>query len=736
VSASYRIGIDVGGTFTDAVCVDGAGGVTLAKAASTPADPSIGVLDAIHSLAERLGVDGRALLAATSQIVHGTTVATNALLERRGARVGLLTTDGHRDVLEMREGLKPERYNLRMPPPVPLVPRALRLGVRERTRADGTISVPLARTSLDRAIRALERAGVDAVAICYLHGYRNPKHELATRDAVRRRLPRAYVSPSWDVLPQIKEYERVCTTVINAYVGPVLGRYLTRLASRLRAAGYRRQVLVMQSHGGVAAMAEAVRLAAGAVLSGPAGGIAGGRYAAQLLRDGNLITFDMGGTSTDIALLEDGRPRVTSDRRLGGHTLALPSIDIHTIGAGGGSLARVDAGGILHVGPESAGAEPGPACYGRGGAGATVTDANVVLGYLDPETFWGGRRRLDAAAARRAVDAIAARLGGSAVDAARGIYEVVNTAMAEGIRVVSVRRGIDPRRFALLAFGGAAGLHATAVAAMLDIGRVVVPRQAPVLSAWGMLAADLRYNVVRTQVGEIHKIGAARLRRLFAEMEREGRRRLEPAVAAAVGSGRNGGGAGGPLGSGGAFGAIPGRNGEEAGPHLDVVRSLDLRYGEQIFEIDVPLDGIPLEAEDLMDRVVERFRRRHEELYTYSAPDQEVVLVNARLAVIGRLASLPVEPVLEPREAHTRTAPPGAPASPGAAPRGREPRGTRRIYLGGWRDVPVQRWDEIAAGALIEGPAIVESEATTVLVRTEERVRVTPHGWLDVTVAR
>ena len=734
MSAVYRIGIDVGGTFTDAVCVDGTGGVTLAKAASTPADPSIGVLDAVQTLAERLGIDLRALLTAAAQIVHGTTVATNALLERRGARVGLLTTEGHRDVLEMREGLKPDRYNLRMPPPVPLVPRAQRLGVRERTRADGTVAVPLAKVSLDRAIRTLERAGVDAVAICYLHGYRNPRHELATRDAVRRRLPRAYVSPSWDVLPQIKEYERVCTTVINAYVGPVLERYLTRLASRLRAAGYRRQVLVMQSHGGVAAIAEATRLAAGAILSGPAGGIAGGRYAARLLRDGNLITFDMGGTSTDIALLEDGRPRVAGDRRVSGHTLALPSIDIHTIGAGGGSLARVDAGGILHVGPESAGAEPGPACYGRGGTGATVTDANVVLGYLDPETFWGGRRRLDAAAARRAVDAVAERLGGSTVDAARGIYEVVNTAMAEGIRVVSVRRGIDPRRFALLAFGGAAGLHATAVAAMLDIGRVVVPRRAPVLSAWGMLAADLRYNVVRTHVGEIQKVGAARLRRLFAEMEREGRRRLGPALSASVGAAGNGGA--GRLRTATAFEAMPGRNGEEAGPHLDVVRSLDLRYGEQIFEIDVPLNGIPLEAGDLIDRILERFRQRHEELYTYSAPDQEVVLVNARLGVVGRLASPPVEPVLEPRgaaQAGAGVSPNPAPHAPG--PRAPGPRGTRRIYLNGWREIPVQRWDEIEAEAVIEGPAIVESEATTVLVRSGERARVTPHGWLDVNVA-
>ena len=732
MSASYRLGIDVGGTFTDAVCVDDGGRVTQAKAASTPADPSVGVLDAVQTLAERLGIDSRALLAATSQIVHGTTVATNALLERRGARVGLLTTEGHRDVLEMREGLKPDRYNLRMPPPVPLVPRSLRLGVRERTRANGNVAVPLARTSLGRAIRALERAGVDSVAICYLHGYRNPGHELATREVVRRRLPRAYVSLSWDVLPQIKEYERVCTTVINAYVGPALDHYLTRLGSRLRAAGYRRGVLVMQSHGGVASIAEATRLAAGAILSGPAGGIAGGRYAARLLRDGNLITFDMGGTSTDIALLEDGRPRVAGDRRVSGHTLALPSIDIHTLGAGGGSLARVDAGGILHVGPESAGAEPGPACYGRGGTGATVTDANVVLGYLDPETFWGGRRRLDAAAAHRAVNEIAGRLGGTAIDAARGIYEVVNTTMAEGIRVVSVRRGIDPRRFALLAFGGAAGLHATAVAAMLDIRRVVVPRQAPVLSAWGMLAADLRYNVVRTHVGEIHKVGVARLRRLFAEMEAEGRRRLAPAVAASAGSAVAG--AAGRNGAAREFAELPGRNGEENGPHLDVVRSLDLRYGEQIFEIDVPLDGIPLGSKDLVDRILERFRRRHEELYTYSAPDQEVVLVNARLAVVGRLASLPVEPVLAPSGGHGGASPSAEAPSTGPEQPARGA-AVRRIYLDGWRDAPVRRWDEITAEAAIEGPAIVESEATTVLVRPGEFARVTAHGWLDVTVA-
>ncbi len=678
----YRIGIDVGGTFTDVVAVDGAGHVTLVKAASTPHDPSLGVMEGLCLLADSLGTDLPALLGETDRLVHGTTVATNALVERKGARVGLLTTEGHRDVLEMREGLKEGRYNLRMPPPAPLVPRALRLGVRERLRFDGTAEVPLSRPSLDAAIRRLARAGVDAVAICYLHAYQNPRHEIRTREAVARRLPDAYVSASWEVLPQIKEYERVCTTVVNAYVGPALSTYLRRLARRLADAGYRRDVLVMQSYGGVATIDDSVRLAAGAILSGPAGGIAGSRYCTHLLGDGDLITFDMGGTSTDIALLEGGAPPLTGDKTVSGHKVALPSLDIHTIGAGGGSIASVDAGGILHVGPESAGADPGPACYGRGGTAATVTDANVVLGYLDPANFLGGRTRLDPDAARRAVAAVAERLGCPLVQAAEGIHTIVNTTMAEGIRVVSVRRGVDPRRFAVLAFGGAAGLHITQVARMLEIGRVVIPRAAAVLSAWGMLATDLRYEFVRTRVGDVRRIGADGLRRLFAEMEADGRARLGRAVS-------------GPLG---------------------VRRSLDMRYGEQIFEISVPLDGLDLDAPDLIEQVVERFQRRHEALYTYSAPDQDAVLVNARLALVGELPVEPVEPVLGGTAA----------TAPGSR---------RQAYFGTWLEVPVYRWDALAPELSLAGPAIFESDTTTVVVRAGEAVRVTPHGWLDIRIS-
>src|SRR5438132_10454444 len=567
----WRIGIDVGGTFTDLAAVDETGRVVIAKCASTPRDQSEGLLAGLGLLAGECGTDLAGLLASTERIVHGTTAATNALLERKGAKVGLLTTEGHRDVIEMREGLKDDRYNVRMPPPVPLVPRARRLGVRERVAADGRVTVPLAPRSLAAALSTLARVKVDAVAVCYLHAYRNPRHERLTAQALARRLRGVYVSLSSLVLPQIKEYERVWTTVVNAYVGPALARYLNALRTRLAARGYRGDVLIMQSHGGVAPIRESARLAAGAVLSGPAGGIAAGRYAARLLDVRELITFDMGGTSTDIALLQRGEPSLTGEKTVGIAKVALPSLDIHTLGAGGGSIARVDAGGILHVGPESAGADPGPACYGKGGDRATVTDANVVLGFLDPGNFLGGRIALDRRAAEVAVDRVARALGTERLAAAEGIAKVVDTNMAEGIKIVSVRRGVDPRKFTLVAFGGA----------------------------------------------------------------------------------------------------------------------------------------------DLLEGIVARFHRRHEELYAYSAAGQEVVVVNARVAVVGEL--LPLATGRD--EAVRREAPKAA---------------RRRVWLGDWVEVPVFRLDDLPAGWETKGPALFESPTTTVLARAGERVSVTPHGWLDL----
>src|SRR5215471_16385752 len=623
-----RVGIDVGGTFTDLVAIDDRGVATLAKVPSTPDDPSLGVIDGLAQLAETLALPIAELLRATNRIVHGTTVATNALLEGKGARTGMLVTAGHRDVIEMREGLKPvERYNMRLPPPAQLVPRALRLPVVERLRHDGRVEIPLDEKSLDQAILALRAAEVEAVAVCFLHSWRDPRHEQIAAQAVGRALPDAYVALSSQVLPKIKEFERFSTTVVNAYVGPRLARYLERLSERLKSAGYAGPVLIMQSHGGVMPIEEATRLAAGAVLSGPAGGVAGSRHAGKLLGEGNLIPFDMGGTSTDISLIVEGASHLAADRAVGGHRVALDSLDIVSIGAGGGSIARVDAGGILHVGPQSAGADPGPACYGLGGSGATVTDANVVLGLIDPDNFLGGRRRLDRAAAEAAVDRVAGALGIGREAAAYGIHRVIDTTMAEGVRLVSVRRGVDPRKFALLAFGGASGLHATAVARQLGLGRVIVPRVAAVLSAWGMLATDLRFEIAKSHVGDTGRLDEDEIVQMFAAMEADGAKRLRTSFEGTV--------------------------------RCD--RSVDMRYGEQVYEINVPLDEVDWREKSLT-QIVQRFHRRHEELYTYAQRDQEAVLVNLRVAVVGVLPGLPQDPAL-----------------PAAAPS--PPAGERRIYL-------------------------------------------------------
>ena len=678
-----RIGIDVGGTFTDIVAVSEAGTVTFAKATSTPSDPSIGVMNAVERLADELGISPKNLLSKTESIVHGTTVATNALLERKGAKTGLLTTLGHRDVLEMREGLKDDRYNMRLPAPDPLVPRYLRLGVRERIKPDGFVHTKLDVASLDQAIEKLRQEEVTSVAVCYLHAYKEPKHEKETKKILEAKLPGVSVSLSSEVFPEIKEYERVSTTIVNAYVRPIVENYLNRLEERLKNAGYKGAVLIILSHGGVAPIEEAIRLSAATVLSGPAGGVAGSKYGAALIGAGDLVPFDMGGTSTDISMIVNGEPALSSTRGIAGQRIALQSLDIVSIASGGGSNARVDAGGILRVGPESAGALPGPACYGKGGTEVAVTDASVVLGFLDPSNFLGGRESLDVAAAEGVLDRLANQLSVEPAEAAEGVHKVINTQMAEGIRLVSVRRGVDPRKFALLSFGGAAGIHITEIARQLEVQRVIIPRTAAVLSAWGMLATDLRYEVSRTHIGDTGSLKAGDVREVFAEMEQEGRDRLKQAFEGDVSNSR----------------------------------SADMRYGEQIYEVDVSLDGVDFDEDDLMKNISDRFHKRHEELFTYSLPDQDAVLVNGRLAAIGALPDLPREPKTENRvETGYCT--------------------TRKIYLAGWCDAPVFNLEELVPGQTIEGPAIIESSTTTVVLRADDNVEVTDNLWLNILVGK
>ncbi len=676
----FRIGVDVGGTYTDLVATDEAGRTTFAKSPSTPADQSFGVMAGLEELARRLGVTRAAMLAATDRLVHGTTVATNALLERKGAKVALLTTEGHRDVIEMREGLKPDRYDLRSPPPEPLVPRERRFGVRERLRASGEVLTPLDAGSLGEAIAAVKQSGATSVAVCFLHSYLNPVHERAAVEHLAREMPGISVSRSSDVLPQIKEYERVSTTIVNAYVEPVVRRYLTNLETRLTEAGFTGSLFVVLSHGGMAPVEEASRLAAGTVLSGPAGGISGSRRCADLLKIPDLVPFDMGGTSTDISLISDGQVSLSADGMLAGQRIALRSLDIASIAAGGGSIASVDSSGTLRVGPESAGSVPGPACYGNGGTAATVTDANVVLGYLDAAAFMGGARPLDRAASEAAVDRIAASLELSRLEAAAGIHKMINLTMADGIRLMTLRRGVDPRKFALLSFGGAAGLHAAEVARELEIKRIIVPTVASVLSAWGMLTSDLRYELSRTHYGVDLRISAGEVRELFAELEQLAAGRLRSWF---------------------------------NGP-IAIERSAEMRYGEQVFEIDVSLTDLDLGAPDIVEQIEDRFHRRHEELYTYASRGQEVVFVNARVAAVGGVA---------PIDRDTASATSSGPCSP---------RTTRQAFFGAWRQVPVYSLDDLRPGHTLAGPAIIEAETTTVLVDAGDRVTVNALGWLDI----
>ncbi|WP_321938782.1 hydantoinase/oxoprolinase family protein [Paraburkholderia sp. J8-2] len=682
--SQYIIGIDVGGTFTDFAATDTDGKVTFAKSPSTPQDQSIGVLEGLQRLAEQLGITLPAMLGSTLRIVHGMTVATNALLERKGARTALLTTDGHRDVLEMREGLKPERYNLAMVPPEPLVPRHLRLGVQERVRWDGTVSTALNEAALLEQITFLKKSGVEAVAVCYLHAYRNAVHEQRTADLLREHLPDVYVSLSSEVLPQIKEYERVSTTVVNAYVGPAMKRYLTNLEHKLKDAGLDNPLHIILSHGGITSVAEAIKLSAATALSGPAGGISGTLACADIAGTPKLIPFDMGGTSTDISLVSDGNAVVSSERGLAGERIALRSFDILSIASGGGSIAHIDAGGAFDVGPQSAGSWPGPVCYNRGGKKPTVTDANLMLGYLDADNFLGGRTKLNLPAVQNAMGELGEKLNLSAIETASGILRLINVKMADGVRLMTLRRGVDPRQYALLSFGGAAGLHATEVARELDIARVIVPTVASVLSAWGMLATDLRYETTRSHLVDLNRLDGAGLKALFDEAE--------------------------------SFAFAQADFVDDFAAPLKVERSAQMRYGEQIYEVDVSLDGLDFDDANLVEHVCSRFHERHEALYTYSSPGQEVVLVNVHVAIVGSVPRL---------LGNTKT----------SAEANNSVKRRKEIFTeGDWVEVDVFAMEKLVSGQQISGPAVIEAETTTIILHRGDKAIVTENGWLDLSV--
>jgi N-methylhydantoinase A len=577
------LGVDVGGTFTDAALIDG-GAVHTAKVPSTPGDESAGVMRAVAEVLDRAGASAGEV----EVFAHGMTVGTNALLEERGARTALIATRGFADLLEIGRQDRPHLYRLCAPKPLPLIEPDLRLEADERIGPDGVVE-PLGDGEPERLAELLRERGAESVAICLLFSYLDPAHERRIATHLRERLPGVHVSASHEVLPRFREYERCSTTAIDAYLSPLLGRYLGELGAAASAAGLP-EPQVMQSSGGVAPAREAARAGAWSVLSGPAGGAVGAGLLARASGDGNALGFDMGGTSCDVCVVEDGEVRRTDSRRIGGRTIQLPMVDVHTVGAGGGSVAWRDAGGALRVGPRSAGAEPGPACYGRGGGEPTVTDANLLLGHLAPDSRLAGGVDLDAEAATAAIGALARSLGLGPLETAAGIVRVANQEMVRALRVVTVERGIDPRSFALLPFGGAGPMHAAAIAAELGIETILCPRASGVLSALGLCASERRRDTARTVMLSGADLNAERIAAAVAEL------------IAAAGTGIG-----------------------DASPEV----TYEMRYDGQAFELPVPGPVDPDPAD-----LKERFERSHENRYGHRDPEGEVVLVDIRLALV------------------------------------------------------------------------------------------------------
>ncbi len=683
----FRIGIDVGGTFTDLFLLDeGSGAVARHKLLSTPGEPHRAPLAGIREILAQVGGAG----ADVAFVGLGTTVMTNALLERKGAVTGLITTAGFRDLLEIARQIRPHTFDPFVSKPEPLVPRQLRREVRERMAANGTVITPLDQASLDNAIDALQAADVKAIAVCLLNSYANPAHERAIADALKKRWPAAHVSVSVDVLPEFREYERLSSTVVNAYLMPVTREYFRAFEGEVSEIGVPEPPFIMNSGGGIMTPEQAGERPIDTLFSGPSGGVSGAIYVAASGGHSNIITFDMGGTSTDVCLIQNGKPQLSHSRIINGVPLKAAALDVHTVGAGGSSIAGLDAGGMLYVGPHSAGARPGPACYGNGGDKPTVTDANVVLGRLNPEFLLGGALKIDAARSQAVIERdIAKPRGVDGVDAAAAIIAIADTNMAHAVRFVSVERGLDPGDFMLVAFGGAGPVHAAAVARHLGVAGVLVPPAPGVLCAMGVLVNDLQADFSRTRMtAESAPDGLSVVDAVYRELEGRGRA---------------------------AFSAE-----KIDTAKLNLGRTVDARYAGQNHELTV---DVPAGAFDAQALAVTRasFHAAHREMFGYDSPEKPIELVTFRLRARMNVA----------RGDFT-----------GAQPVAREgalaPAASRKVYFdnaGGFVDCPVYDRNALLPGDVFRGPAIVEQMDCTTVVPPDFGVRVDEAGNLLLTLS-
>lgn len=677
-SRRWRIGVDTGGTFTD-VCLfeEESGAVRVAKVSSTPDDPADAIIQGVAQIIiDAGGAVGQPPGAAVRYFAHGSTVTTNALLQGRGVPTGLITTAGFRDLLELGRQRRADLYDLQVDKPEPLVRRDRRLEVAERVRADGWIERPLDEREARAAARRLRDLGVRAIAICLLYSYLAPQHEQVIQQVVREEFPEAYVSASHEVLPEFREYERLSTVVVNAYLGPVMAGYLRRLRPRLQQLDITVPPHITQSNGSILSLETAAQHPVRTILSGPSAGVVGAGYVAHRAGFDDVITFDMGGTSTDVALIERGRPRMAQQMEVRGYPIKAPMLDINTVGAGGGSIAWIDQGGHLKVGPQSAGANPGPACYGLGNTEPTVTDANVVLGLLNPTALLGGGMPIQAAAAERSVARLGERLGLDVPATAQGIISVVTATMARAIRVISIQRGYDPRDYTLVAFGGGGPLHAARLARDLEIPTMLVPAAPGLLCALGLLVTDLRTDYSLTRLLPATAAALAALAAAFAELEQQAAAWFE----------REG---------------IP--------PERRLVRrSVDMRYTGQNYELAVPAPTGPLTPEHLA-ALRDAFAQQHLQTYGFAA-DEAIQIVTFRLEALALVpkAELPADDDC------------GCDASAACA-------GTRRVYLpeaGGTVACPVYQRDRLRCGNQVMGPAIIEQMDSTTLLLPGQGARV------------
>ncbi|MBV9813507.1 MAG: hydantoinase/oxoprolinase family protein [Acetobacteraceae bacterium] len=663
---SWRVGVDSGGTFTD-VCLfdDTTGRVEVWKVSSTPDDPSRGIASGVAEGTARVG----AAPDDVGYFGHGTTVATNALIQHRGVKTGLITTEGFRDLLEIGRQKRPDLYDIHADKPPVLVERALRFGVPERVRVDGTVETALDEQALREAVRALRHKDVAAIAVCFLYGFVRPEHEATARRIIAEEFPDAFTCSGHEVAPEFREYERMSTAVVNAYLGPVMQRYIRRLAERLTQLGMRATPHLTQSNGGVIGFDTAARLPVRTVLSGPSTGVVAAQAVGRMAGIDDLITFDMGGTSTDVALLTGGACRMASEAVVHGYPIKAPMLDIHTVGAGGGSIAFVDTGGLLKVGPRSAGAMPGPVCYGHGNDEPTVTDANVVLQTLNPVALLGGRMSVRQDLARAAIGRLANALDLDVMATAQGIVSVVTANMARAIRVISVQRGHDPRDYTLAAFGGAGPLHAARLARELDMSRILVPRNPGILCAMGLLLTDLRADFSATRLRALDTAALTDIEAVFASLAAQ---------------------------AGAWF-----REEHIAEPARRTRRTVDMRYAGQNYELPVPVPEGPIISATL-DALAHGFAAAHRRMYGFEAEGETVQLVTYRLEATGIVRKAAFAPRATAGE------------NAAAAITGR-----RDVWLpeaGGFVPCPVYDRDRLEAGNRIAGPAVVEQMDATTLI--------------------